>query len=204
MSDGRFGVGGQGGYLGPGYGPLYLDMLVDVTIGTPTNQYVLTYNSATEVWEPQPAGDHAEIHVLASTGPHSGTLPVADVDNGTQYQYLRAGVTTPEYQARKFVVSCTIRSPDVGYTIVWRAPFGCTCTKLEGRQKGGTSTVIQARYNGTTDVATSDLTLTAADTWYDTTGINQTAWSATDWLEWEVVTLGSATEITFVLTFTEP
>jgi hypothetical protein len=49
MSDGRFGVGGQGGYLGPGYGPLYLDMLVDVKIGTPTNQYVLTYNSATKV-----------------------------------------------------------------------------------------------------------------------------------------------------------
>ena len=56
MSDDRFGVGGQGGQLGDSYDALYLDMLVDVKIGTPTNQYVLTYNSATNVWEPQPAG----------------------------------------------------------------------------------------------------------------------------------------------------
>lgn len=147
---------------------------------------------------------HNEIHVLATTGPHSGTLPVADIANGTQYQYLRAGSSTPEFQARTFTIATTIKSPTVGYTTVWRAPFGCTCTKLEGRQKGGTSTIINARYNGSTDVATGDLILTAADTWYSTTGINQTAWSATDWLEIEVQTLGGATEITFVLTFTEP
>lgn len=147
---------------------------------------------------------HNEIHVLATTGPHSGTLPVADIANGTQYQYLRAGASTPEFQARTFTISATVKSPTVGYTTVWRAPIGCTCTKLEGRQKGGTSTIINARYNGTTDVATGDLTLTAANTWYDTTGIAQTAWSATDWLEFEVQALGGATEITFVLTFTEP
>ena len=151
-----------------------------------------------------PDAHHAQAHVLATTGPHSGTLPVADIANGTQYQYLRAGASTPEFQARKFTISTTIKSPAAGYTTVWRAPFGCTCTKLEGRQKGGTSTVINARYNGTTDVATADLTLTAANQWYDTTGIAQTAWSATDWLEFEVQTLGGATEITFVLTFTEP
>ena len=127
-------------------------------------------------------------------------------DSGlTTGHYLRAtAATTFAFQARTFTVSATIKGPEVGYTTIWRAPIGCTCTKLEGRQKGGTSTIINARYNGTTDVATGDLTLTAADTWYDTTGINQTAWSATDWLEIEVQTLGSATEITFVLTFTEP
>lgn len=196
MSDGRFGVGGQGGYLGPGYGPLYLDMLVDVTIGTPTNQYVLTYNSTTEVWEPQPAGGTVAHDLTGAYHTESGL---------TVGHFLKAtGISSFAFGSRTFTISSTIKTPDVGYTIVWRAPIGCTCTKLEGRQKGGTSTVIQARYNGTTDVATSDLTLTAADTWYSTTGINQTAWIATDWLEWEVVTLGSATEITFVLTFTEP
>ena len=107
-------------------------------------------------------------------------------------------------RARTFTILATIKSPTVGYTTVWRTPIGCTCIKLEGRQKNGTSTVINARYNGTIDVATSDLTLTAADTWYSTTGINQTAWSTTDWLEIEVQTVGGATEITFVLTFTEP
>jgi hypothetical protein len=147
---------------------------------------------------------HNEAHVLATTGPHTGTLPVADITNGTQYQYLRAGGANPEWQARTFTVSATIKSPEVGYTTVWRAPIGCTCTKLEGRQKSGTSTVINARYNGTTDVMTADLTLTTADTWYSSTGVNQTAWSATDWLEIEVQALGSATEITYVLTFTEP
>jgi len=147
---------------------------------------------------------HNEAHVLATTGPHTDTLPVADIANGTQYQYLRAGASNPEWQAKTFTISATLKSPAVGYTTVWRAPFGCTCTKLEGRQKGGTSTVINCRYNGTTNVATADLTLTAADTWYSTTGINQTTWSATDWLEIEVQTLSSATEITFVLTFTEP
>jgi len=123
----------------------------------------------------------------------------------TTGQYLRAAsATTFAFQARTFTVSATLKSPEAGYTTVWRAPVGCTCTKLEGRQKGGTSTVINCRYNGTTDVATADLTLTAANQWYSTTGINQTAWSATDWLEIEVVTVASATEITFVLTFTEP
>ena len=105
---------------------------------------------------------------------------------------------------RTFTVSCTIKSPEVGYTTIWRAPIDCTCIKMEARQEDGTSMVINGRYNGITDVASSDLTLIAADTWYNTTGINQTAWSATDWLELRIVTLGSATEITFILTFTEP
>lgn len=161
MSDGRFGVGGQGGYLGSGYGPLYLDSLVDTVIDNLTDGFVLTYEASSGKWKVKPI-------------------------------------------SRTFTISATIKVPDVGYTIVWRAPFDCTCTKLEGRQKDGTSTVINARYNDTTDVATVDLTLTAAGQWYDTTGINQTAWSATDWMEIEVVTVGSATEITFVLTFTEP
>jgi hypothetical protein len=166
---------------------------------------------------------HNQAHALATTGDHTGELPWADMAagtqggiirrgvadweehaKGTQYKYLRAGASDVEWQARKFTVSTTIKSPAAGYTTVWRAPFGCTCTKLEGRQKGGTSTVINARYNGTTDVATANLTLIAANQWYDTTGIAQTAWSATDWLEFEVVTVASATEITFVLTFTEP
>jgi hypothetical protein len=165
---------------------------------------------------------HPQAHALDSSD-HTGTLPLTDLAvgtqggiirrgaadweehaKGTQYKYLRAGASDVEWQARKFTISTTIKSPAAGYTTVWRTPIGCTCTKLEGRQKGGTSTVINARYNGTTDVATADLTLTAANQWYDTTGIAQTAWSATDWLEFEVVTVASATEITFVLTFTEP
>lgn len=166
---------------------------------------------------------HAQAHALATTGDHTGELPLADLAagtqggiirrgaadweefaRGTQYKYLRAGASDVEWQARKFSITACIISPEVGYKTVWRAPFACTCVEIQGRQKGGTSTVINARYNGTTDVATADLTLTAADTWYNTTGINQTAWAVDSWLEVEVVTVGSATEVTIQVEFTEP
>ena len=192
MSNERFGIGGvvdDGVWTAT---PIYLDSLVDTVVDSPTDGFVLTYETSSSKWKAK-----SIAHVLDSA--------VHTISGKTVGQYLRADTaTTFSFQARTFTISATIKVPDVGYTIVWRAPFDCTCTKLEGRQKGGTSTVINARYNGTTDVATVDLILTAAETWYDTTGINQTAWSATDWLEIEVQTLGGATEITLVLTFTEP
>lgn len=166
---------------------------------------------------------HPQAHSLSSTD-HTGSLPLTDLDpagaaqgsiikfnadyellaKGASGRYLKSGVTDISWEARKFTITACITSPAVGHKTVWRAPFACTCVEVQGRQKGGTSTVINARYNGTTDVATADLTLTAADTWYNTTGIAQTAWAVDSWLEVEVVTVGSATEITIQVEFTEP
>ena len=166
---------------------------------------------------------HNQAHALATTGDHTGELPLTDLAagtqggiirrgaadweefaRGTQYKYLRSGASDVEWQARRFTITACIISPEVGYKTVWRAPFACTCVEIQGRQKGGTSTVINARYNGTTDVATANLTLTAANTWYTTSTISQTAWAVDSWLEVEVVTVGSATEITIQVEFTEP
>lgn len=198
-------------------------------LGKGTDTYVLKSGAVdlswgTVDWSELTGSQPAPVaHTLATSGPHTDTLPLTDLAvgtqggiirrgaadweefaRGTQYKYLRAGVSDVEWQARKFSITACITSPAVGHKTVWRAPFACTCVEIQGRQKGGTSVVINARYNGTTDVATADLTLTLPDTWYSTTGINQTAWTVDSWLEVEIVTVGSATEVTIQVEFTEP
>ena len=154
--------------------------------------------------------DYTDLDNIPSTfNPTAHDLTSAyHTDSGlTAGQYLRAdSATTFSFGTRKFSITACIVSPAAGYHTVWRAPIAATLVEVQGRQKGGTSTVINARYNGTTDVLTSDLTLTSADTWYSSTGINGAAdnWSIDDWLEVEVVTLGGATEITIQVEYTEP
>ena len=146
--------------------------------------------------------DAAHDHSTAAEG---GEIPVASLANGTQYQVLRAGATDPAFADEEFtkggLIGGTIAT---GYKTIWIAPFACTIVLLRGRQKGGTSTVINARVNGTGQVGTADLTLTTADTSYSTGTLTTTAIALGEFLEIEVVTIGSATEILIQMDITRP
>ena len=147
---------------------------------------------------------HPRSHALDSGSDHSGTLPVADIVNGTEFQILKAGASNPAWADEIFSKGGNVMSPATGYYLTWVADFACTVTKIYGIQKGGTSTVVNARIDGTDQVATSDLTLTAADTVYSTASLSNSTVVAGDHIEIEVVTVGSATQILIQLEFTRP
>jgi len=154
MSNERFGIGGvvdDGVWTAT---PIYLDSLVDTVVDSPTDGLVLTYEASSGKWKAKSVA--AVAHDLTGAYHTESELTVG--------HFLKAtGISSFAFGSRTFVISATIKVPDVGYTIVWRAPFGCTCTKLEGRQKDGTSTMINARYKCPTDVASADFILTAAE-----------------------------------------
>lgn len=198
-----------------------------LTLGTETN--VLKAGASEPAWgtvdwseltgtQPAPIA-----HVLAVTGPHTGSLPLADIADytqgriikggaadwdylapGSQYQILKMAASEPAWANEVFTKGGNILSPAVGYRTIWIAPFACTITQLIARQKGGTNTVVNARINGTSQVLTSDLTLVAADTTYSNSAFNDSSIASGEFLEIEVVTVASATEILIQLDLTRP
>jgi hypothetical protein len=151
-----------------------------------------------------PASFTPAAHVLATSGPHTGTLPVAEIANGTDGYYLKAGASNPVYEQRTFTIGGSILSPtDTTYVIAFRAPFAATAVEINARQKGGSSTIINARKNGTSNLLASNLTLTSADTWYNDAADQNQSFAVDDWLEIMVVTAASATEVFIQVEFTE-
>ncbi len=171
--------------------------------GTPTFNDTVTFTGNTtgishaDLTNATAGSHHAQAHAIDGSDHTASGL--------TQYHFLRADSATAfSFQTREFTIGACIVNVTTGYKTVWRSPFSCSVAKLQGRQKAGTNTVINARKNGTSDVLTADLTLNNSNTWYSSTSVQGTTWSADDWLEVEVVTVGSATEITIQVEFTEP
>jgi len=170
------------------------------------------------------ADSHTRLHALNSALDHSGELPLTDLAAGSQGdmirrgatdwealakgatgRYLKAGATDIAWTARTFTVGGSILSPTAAINVIaLRAPFACTAVEVNARQKGGASSVVNARKNGTLNLMSANLTLTSADTWYSAACDQNQAFALDDWLEIMVVTVGGATEVFIQVEFTEP
>jgi len=67
-------------------------------LGAGTETHVLTMGASEPAWA-APASGHSETHTLATTGPHTDTLPWADMAAGTRGGIVRRGATDWEEYA---------------------------------------------------------------------------------------------------------
>lgn len=144
-------------------------------------------------------------HTHASTGAQAGTL-----DHGTALTGL-SDDDHPQYRLESesgtFTLSTTILAPAADAYIVWRAPFACTVTAIRGYVDAGTTTVINAfkgSVSSPTNFSTADLSITSATSWISDTTLDTTSVASGDAVGVEVVTVGTATEVTIQVDLTRP
>ena len=125
----------------------------------------------------------------------------------TAGQFLRAtAATTFAFQAITFSAGGTLINPTAAINvIVWRAPFACTVTKVQGYRVGGTGATVNARLNGSNNHLSSALSLTSADAWAGGGAVQNTAYAIDDKLEIMLISLaGGPTQIGIEVQFTRP
>lgn len=157
---------------------------------------------------------HSSAHaVLCSIGP-SGVLnslsglKVGAASSTAAGRFARTTDAdgTFAYEAIAFSAGATVLSPASSQTImVWRAPFACTVTNVRSHFKGGTSIVVNARRNQSSNHLSSNHTNSTADAWGDGGSVQNTAYAAGDDLEIMIVTVnGAVTEASIQVDFTRP
>jgi len=86
---------------------------------------------------------------------------------------------------------------------VWVAPYACTVAAVKGIKKDGTSFACNARKNGSSEHLSSDLTVSSDDTLTDGGAVQNTDYSAGDWLEIGITAFsGAVTRATVSVYFT--
>jgi hypothetical protein len=89
--------------------------------------------------------------------------------------------------------------------IIWRAQFACTVTAVRGYRVGGTGATINARRAGVDQHLASDLSLAAADEWTDGGAVQNTAYTAGQAMEIQIVTVaGAPDQVAVQVEFTQP
>jgi hypothetical protein len=97
-----------------------------------------------------------------------------------------------------------VLSPTPQTIVIWRAPFACTVTAVKGYQDMGTGSVITA-YDGSTDLLSTDITISSAATWQDGGSIAHTAVSSGDSIAIKVVSVsGSPNYLVIQVELTQP
>jgi hypothetical protein len=118
------------------------------------------------------------------------------LDDGTSYY------TLPKQQV--FSKGGAIVSPVARTIVIWRAPFACTVTAVKGYQDVGTGSVVTA-YDGSTDLLSTDITISSAATWQDGGSLAKTAVSAGDSIAIKVVSVsGSPSYLVIQVELTQP
>ena len=118
------------------------------------------------------------------------------LDDGKSYYNL--------LKSQVFSKGGTILSPTPQTIVIWRAPFPCTITAVKGYQDIGTGSVVTA-YDGSTDILSTNLTISSAATWQDGGSLAKTAVSAGDSIAIRVVSVsGSPNYLVIQVELTQP
>ncbi len=137
----------------------------------------------------------------------TGANTAAKLVKGTQGQQLEVGASTIAWTSTVFSVGGVYvgAPPTAANRMVWRAPFACTVTNVRGHAKGGTSVVVNARINQTSNFLSSSLTVNTMDAWADGGTVQNTAIAAGDDIEVMLVTVtGAITEASIQVDLTRP
>lgn len=134
-------------------------------------------------------GDHVHAHGTGYAGAHSDHPLKTDLDAVT------------------FTIGAffeTTGTLTTGVRVIWRAPFACTVTQVRGYADVGTTTVINAGKDAasSSDFCSSNITLSSAATWTAGTVNQNTSISSGDLIAVEIVTAGTATELTIQIELT--
>lgn len=166
-----------------------------IVAGSAAGYYVLklpdgTYTSIKIGSGNSPPTDDAQGHQLPSLSsdpPHKkgsiyfrSDLLQLMVDDGTSY------FTLPERQL--FSKGGAILQPSPQTVVVWRAPFACTVMAVRGYQDVGTGSVVTA-YDGSKNLLSTDITISAAGEWQDGGNLALTAVSTGDSIAIQVVSV---------------
>lgn len=123
------------------------------------------------------------------------TLPTTDGNSGEVLRTDGSGVTSwlPLIETKG---GAFLDPTGAANVVVWRAPFACTVTKVQGNQVGGTSSEVNARKNGTDALLAANLSVTAGS-WASTSTIQNASFAVDDSLEIRLISLvGTPTSIT--------
>jgi len=93
-----------------------------------------------------------------------------------------------------------------GVRPIWRAPFACTVTQVRAYVDTGTTTVVNACKDatGTNNFCSADITIDPADAWEAGTVNQNQSVASGDTVGVEIVTAGTATQLTIQIEFTRP
>ncbi len=137
----------------------------------------------------------------------TGANTAAKLVKGTSGQVLQSGSSTIAWASQIVSVGGVFvgAPPTAVNRMVWRAPYACTVTNVRGHAKGGTSVVVNARINQTSNFLSSSLTVNTMDAWADGGTVQNTTVAAGDDIEVMLVTVtGAITEASIQVDLTRP
>jgi hypothetical protein len=185
--------GGDYGYtsITGSYVASIIDKIIDVT--TTSFSASITLPSSTSVWN----GKSFFIKDVSGSSETNGitiltngndtidgltarviNIKYGDIEiysNGINKYFIRNSISSSIFSVNGTIStafnSSTISS--TGNAIAWRAPFRCSVTGFYGYISGTSGSKVNARLNGASNHLSSDLTLTATDSWISYTGTLQ-------------------------------
>jgi hypothetical protein len=169
----------------------------------PTNKAQTAQTASPDPSDPTFDANGVQLPSLTSDPPHrpgsiyfrSDSLQMRLDDGKSYYNLLKSQV---------FSKGGTILSPTPQTIVIWRAPFACTVTAVKGYQDIGTGSVVTA-YDGSTDLLSTNLTISSAATWQDGGSLAKTAVSAGDSIAIRVVSVsGSPNYLVIQVELTQP
>lgn len=147
-------------------------------------------------------------HTHQSTGLQGGTLDhglaLTGLTDDDHTQYLKES----DVDAVTFTLGVFFDGNGstlaTGVRPIWRAPFACTVTQVRGYVDTGTTTVINASKDatGTNNFCSADITIDPADAWEAGTVNQNQSVASGDTVGVEIVTAGTATQLTIQIELT--
>lgn len=121
---------------------------------------------------------------------------------GTDGSGTKGYFDLPTAASASFSHNVILTDPVVATFMVWRAPFGCTVTKVTAARTGGTGATVNARKNGTDLHLVTDVSLPTTGSFIDGGAVQNVNYVTNDYLEILVTGVsGAVSQLTIQVDF---
>ena len=187
-------------------------------VGTGTDVQAVFEELDNSIVDHAAAADPHTGYVLESLFDAAGDLIIASADNtpakltrGSDDQFLRSTGSTVAWESVPFSIVAFLDGAGstlaTGRRPIWNAAFPCTVTAVKAYVDTGTTTVVNAGTTATAgaeEFCSADITIDPADAWESGTVDQNQAITAGETVGVEVITAGTATQITIQIDLTRP